>query len=330
MTAVSDDPSAVPTDGAAERRPPIIEVELGGATGTTWATAHRNEVWAHLATEGAVLLRGLDVASAGEVAKVSDALGVRRMAERERFASRAEFAEGVYSSSEWPPDEPMCLHHELSYAAEVPATLVFGCLAAPAEGGCTRLADSQRVLAALPAELVERFTRHGWLLTRMYHGIGVPWSEAFGTGDRAAVDAYCAAESVQHTWLPDDRLQTRQRRAAVVRHPRSGAPVWFNQAAFLNELTLDPVIREYLVDVYGPAGLPFNTAYGDGTPIDAETVEAVNAAYRDAAVSEPWRTGDVLVVDNIRSAHSREPFEGRREVVVVFGDPVRLDDHVLT
>ncbi|WP_370124706.1 TauD/TfdA family dioxygenase [Streptacidiphilus sp. MAP12-33] len=322
-------PRVVPAENA-ERGLLIVDAERGGEAAPVWAAAHAEQVRAWLDTEGAVLLRGLGVASAAEVGAVADALGVRRMVERERFAARTEFEPGLYSSSEWPSDEPMCHHHELSYAAQVPGTLVFGCLTAPTSGGRTQLADGRRVLATLPPALVERFTRDGWTLTRMYHEIGVPWSEAFGTTDRGEVDAYCAAGGIRHTWLDNDVLQTEQRRAAVVRHPRSGEPVWFNQAAFLNGLTLDPAIREYLLDVYGPAGLPFDTAFGDGTPIDAETVETLNAAYLDAAFGEPWRAGDVLVVDNIRTAHSREPFEGRREVVLVLGDPVRLEGHVLS
>ncbi|WP_425282063.1 non-ribosomal peptide synthetase [Streptomyces albofaciens] len=302
----------------------------GAAAGAVWAERHRTAVHAAVAEHGAVLLRGLGVATPADVAAVAAALGIEAMTERERFAPRADHGDGVYGSSEWPAAEPMCMHHELSYATEVPGLLLFGCLTAPASGGRTGVADSQAVMRALPAGLVDRFTRDGWLLTRMYHDIGVSWTEAFGTGDRAEVDAYCAAAALEHTWLPGDRLRTRQRRAAVVHHPRTGAPVWFNQAAFLNERTLDPVVRDYLVDVYGPEGLPFNTAYGDGTPIDTETVETLNAAYRDATVSEPWQDGDVLLVDNLRMAHSRDPYQGARDVVVVLGDPVRLPGHVLS
>ena len=29
---------------------------------------------------------------------------------------------------------------------------------------------------------------------------------------------------------------------------------------------------------------------------------------------EPWQDGDLMLVDNIRTAHSREAFEGPREV----------------
>ncbi|MFD8000882.1 TauD/TfdA family dioxygenase [Streptomyces mirabilis] len=298
----------------------------GGASG--WAAEHRDEVRALVAEHGAVLLRGLGVGSAAQVAAVADGLGIERMTERERFAPRGTHTDGVYSASEWPADEPMCMHHELSYAAEIPSLLLFACLTAPTGGGKTEVADGQEVLKALPAELVERFTREGWLLTRMYHEVGVPWSDAFQTDDRAEVDAYCAAAGLEHEWLPGDRLRTRQRRAAVVRHPRTGAQVWFNQVAFLNERTMDPVIRDYLVDVYGPDGLPFNTAYGDGSAISDETVQTINEVYLKAAVGEPWQDGDVLLVDNLRMAHSRAPYQGRREIVAILGDPVGLPDHL--
>jgi hypothetical protein len=220
------------------------------------------------------------------------------------------------------------MHHEGSYAAEVPGLILFGCLTAPAKGGKTEIADSQRVLQALPPKLVAPFERDGWLLTRMYHEVGVPWTEAFGTEDRAQVDAYCAVAGLDREWLTGGRLRTRQRRAAVVPHPGTGTPGWFNQIAFLNELTLDPVILGYLVDLYGPSGLPFNTAYGDGAPISRDTVETINEVYRQASVGEPWQDGDVLIVDNIRMAHNREPYEGNREIVVIFGEPTRLTDHI--
>jgi alpha-ketoglutarate-dependent taurine dioxygenase len=302
---------------------------LHASHGPAWAAEHRAEVLARVHEFGAAMLRGLGVASAAEVAAVAAALGIEPMPEREGFAPRSSYAEAVYSSSHWPSDELMCMHNERSYAAEVPGYVVFGCLTAPATGGRTAVADSHRVLRGLPPELVAPFEAGGWVLTRMYHEIGVPWTYAFGTRDPAEVDAYCAAAGLAAEWLPDGRLRTRQRRAAVVSHPRTGVLGWFNQIAFLNEMTLDPVIREYLVDLYGPTGLPFNTAYADGSPVTAETVDKINEVYDAVAVGEPWQAGDVMVVDNIRMAHNREPYSGAREIVVVFGDSVRLAGHVL-
>ncbi|MBO0833500.1 MAG: TauD/TfdA family dioxygenase, partial [Actinobacteria bacterium] len=36
--------------------------------------------------------------------------------------------------------------------------------------------------------------------------------------------------------------------------------------------------------------------------------------------------GDLMLVDNIRTAHSRDPFEGPREVMVAMANPVRRAD----
>ncbi|MFJ1647802.1 amino acid adenylation domain-containing protein [Streptomyces sp. NPDC088258] len=327
VAALVDRRAAGAPDTGARPVPRVLAVPPGEGPAAR-AADHRTAVREAVAESGAVLLRGLGVRTAADVAAVAEGLGITAMTEREGFAPRTAHSPGVYSSSHWPPDEPMCMHHELSYAATVPGTLVFGCLTAPDRGGRTNVADSQQVLEALPPGLVAPFERHGWLLTRMYHEVGTAWPEAFGTDDRAEVDAYCAAAGIDHEWLPGDRLRTRQRRAAVVRHPTTGVPGWFNQIAFLNGRTMDPAVREYLTDVYGPQGLPFDTAVGDGTAVDGDTVAAVNAVYDRFTVGEPWRSGDVLVVDNLRMAHSREPFEGEREIVVVMGDPVRIPGHV--
>ena len=85
------------------------------------------------------------------------ALASGLMTEREAFAARQAFSDGVYSSSRWPPNQPMCMHHELSYALEFPGLMLFACLTAPPSGGATGVADAAAVLAALPAGLVARF-----------------------------------------------------------------------------------------------------------------------------------------------------------------------------
>jgi alpha-ketoglutarate-dependent taurine dioxygenase len=219
------------------------------------------------------------------------------------------------------------MHHELSYTLEFPGLMLFACLTAPASGGATAVADAPTVLRALPAELVSRFEREGWVLTRNYNeDIGASVAEAFGTDDRGAVENYCRANATEFEWQPDGGLRTRQLRSAVVRHPVTGQRCWFNQIAFLNERTLDPEIREYLVDVYGADGLPFNTCFGNGDPIGDDVVQLLNETYEASTVREPWQAGDLLLVDNVRTAHSREPYEGPREVLVAMADTVRLAD----
>jgi len=169
------------------------------------------------------------------------------------------------------------------------------------------------------------------MLTRSYNDeIGASFSEAFGTDDRGAVESYCRANAIEFEWQPDGALRTQQRRSAVVRHPVTGQRCWFNQVAFLNEWTIAPEVREYLVDIYGEDGLPFNTRFGDGDPIGEDVVQLLNEVYQANTAREPWQAGDLLMVDNIRSAHSREAYEGPREVLVAMADPVQLADCVPT
>ena len=249
------------------------------------------------------------------------------MIEREAFAARKTYPGGLYSSSKWPANQQMCMHHELSYTLEFPGLMLFACLTAPAAGGAAAVADAPTVLQALPSDLVARFEREGWMVTRNYNDeIGASWADAFGTDDRAAVEGYCRANAIEFEWQPDDGLRTRQRRSAIIRHPVTGQRCWFNQIAFLNEWTIAPEIREYLVDVYGEEGLPFNTRFGNGDPIGEDIVQLLNGIYEEKTRREPWQAGDLLLVDNIRTAHSREAYEGAREVIVAMADAVHVAD----
>jgi alpha-ketoglutarate-dependent taurine dioxygenase len=308
-------------------RPPILRVEATGDT-AGWATAHRDALRSLITEHGSVLVRGLELRDAAEVGSVFSRLATTGlMTEREAFAERRTYSDGVYSSVKWPANQPMCMHHELSYTLEFPGLMLFACLIAPTAGGATAVADSPTVLAALPADLVERFEREGWLLTRSYNeDIGASYAEAFGTEDRSAVESYCRANRIEFEWQPDGELRTRQRRSAVVQHPVSGERCWFNQVAFLNEWTMAPEVREYLVDVYGPDGLPFNTRFGNGDPIGEDVVQLLNTVYEANTARELWQAGDLMLVDNIRTAHSREPYEGPREVLVGMAEPTRLAD----
>jgi alpha-ketoglutarate-dependent taurine dioxygenase len=310
----------------ADGRPPLLRAEAAGDA-SSWAAEHRDALRAVVADHGSVLVRGLALSDAAETGAVFGRIAGDLMAETEAFAPRRTYSDGVYSSAKWPPNQPMCMHHELSYTLEFPGLMLFACIEAPSAGGATAVADSATVLSALPPDLVERFEREGWILTRSYNDeIGASVAEAFGTDDRGTVESYCRANAIDFEWQPDGGLRTSQRRSAVVSHPVSGERCWFNQIAFLNEWTMAAEVREFLVDAYGAEGLPFNTRFGNGDPVGEDVVQLLNEVYDANTAREPWEAGDLLLVDNVRTAHSREPFEGPREVLVAMADPVRLAD----
>src|ERR1700729_543067 len=164
---------------------PVLRAGGVAVSAAGWAAEHRCSLRAIVAEHGCVLVRGLGLRDADEAGAVFRRLADGLMTEREAFASRQTYADGVYSASKWPANQQMCMHHELSYRVEFPGLLLFACLAAATEGGATAVSDSPTVLQALPAELVARFEREGWLLTRNYNDdIGASVADAFGPAAR--------------------------------------------------------------------------------------------------------------------------------------------------
>ncbi len=310
------------------RRPgaPAIVLADPAAPPERWVTAHRDALRAAVTDLGVLLVRGLAIRDNHSAIAAFTNLAAL-MPERGAFAPRTHLGGGLYTSTPWASAQQMCMHHELSYNLELPGLMLFACLTPPAAAGTTDVADAGAVLNALPRDLVDRFAREGWQLCRTYNDeIGASWAEAFGTPDRHAVEAQCRAQRIEFAWTPDGGLRTRQRRPAVVRHPRTGRYSWFNQIAFLSEWTLDPDVRQYMIDSYGPDNLPFTTRFGNGDPVGPGIVELLNRTYAAHTLRHQWQAGDVLLIDNIHYAHGRAPYEGPRDIVAALADPVRLAD----
>jgi alpha-ketoglutarate-dependent taurine dioxygenase len=292
-----------------------------------WLTEVRPDLRGALNEHGALFIRGLPIRSADDFARARDVLVEQRAAYQEKATPRSDFGDGVFSSTDLPPAQAIRLHNENSYTLTFPGVLLFCCLTAPPTGGATPVADCREVLRHIPPELVERFRTRGWALIRNYsEHISLDWRTALGADSVEEVSRYCDEHRIAWEWGPDESLRTTQRRAAIIHHPVTGEGTWFNHAAFWNEWSLDPAIRDVLVSEFGAGNLPFNTAFGDGEPLTEAEVEALNAAYAKATRRESWQVGDLMIVDNILAAHGRDPFRGDRKIVVAMGEPVAVED----
>jgi alpha-ketoglutarate-dependent taurine dioxygenase len=96
--------------------------------------------------------------------------------------------------------------------------------------------------------------------------------------------------------------------------------VFFNQLQLHHVSCLDPAVRQSLLSVFGETKLPRNVYYGDETPIEGSVMQEIGAIYRKAQVSFPWQQGDILMLDNMLTAHSRNPYVGFRKIVVAMGE----------
>jgi alpha-ketoglutarate-dependent taurine dioxygenase len=292
-----------------------------------WAAAHRDELDEALRLYGAIHVIGLAVAAAIELAAIRDALGRAPVAPVEPFAARADLGHGVWSPPEWGADREQCLHHEEAYGLGFPALLLLACLAPARSGGQLLLGDTRAALAALPRDLANRFRAEGWRLERTFRPhFGLPWATAFGTSDRAAVERACAERLIACDWQPDGVLHLSRRRSAVVTHPVTGDECWFNDVGFFSGWAVDAAERKLLVSAFGERGLPFDARFGDGRSLPETDYRAILNAYEMVLVRVPWRAGDLVLVDNLLTAHGREPYAGSWDVAVAPADPMPLAD----
>jgi hypothetical protein len=62
--------------------------------------------------------------------------------------------------------------------------------------------------------------------------------------------------------------------------------------------------------------------YGDGSEIEDGVMDHVGEAYERNAVRFQWQQGDMVTLDNMLTAHARDPYVGPRKIVVALGDMV--------
>lgn len=302
--------------------PLLISPRVEGVNLIKWVADNQELIGDGLRRHGAVLFRGFEVSSTPEFEEFIKAAAGDLLIYHDQTSPRHKVGGNIYTSTDYPAGEEIFLHNESSYAAVWPLRIFFYCITPAARGGETPIADVRRVLAGIAPPVRERFTRHGWMLTRNFgDGLGLPWQTVFQTEDRSAVEDYCRRAGIEFEWKPGGRLKTRQVRPAIAVHPETGEAVWFNHAAFFHLSTLEAKTRESLAAQFREEDLPYQTYYGDGSPIEASVIESIRQSYFEAKIVFPWLGRDVLMLDNMLMAHGRRPYEGTRKVVVGMSRP---------
>jgi alpha-ketoglutarate-dependent taurine dioxygenase len=301
--------------------PLVAEPGMSNINPAVWAGNNRELIESRLLRHGAILFRGFELDSVSKFEEFARAVSPELLDYRERSSPRSEVKRGIYTSTDYPADQSIHFHNEQSYTRRWPMKLWFYCAQAAERGGATPIADGRRVLALLDPRLREGFRRKKVMYVRNYgYGLGLSWQNAFQTDDPADVEDYCRRASIDFEWKDGESLRTRQVFETIVTHPRTGEETWFEHAAFFHVSGLPASVRGSLLAEFAEEDLPSNTYYGDGSPIEDAALEAVREAYRQAAVSFPWREGDALLIDNMLTSHGREPFAGSRRIVVAMAE----------
>jgi alpha-ketoglutarate-dependent taurine dioxygenase len=315
--------SLVETRPLVDGEPFVLELRPGrdGVDLGSWAASQADLLQSRLLEHGALLFRGFGIGSVERFREVAKVLCPDLLDYKERAAPRHEIGSQIYTSTEFPADQHIPLHHEMSYSHNWPTKILFYCDQPAAAGGRTPLTDDRKVIHLLDPEVKRRFIDRGVMYVRNYgEGVDLPWQEVFQTEDRAQVERYCREAHMEVDWRSGDRLRTRAARQVLAIHPVTGDTVWFNHAHLFHMSNLEPAVRDALLAEFEPDELPRNAFHADGSPISEADLDHIRQVYQDTAVRFPWEQGDVLLVDNFLVSHGREPYEGPRRILVAMAE----------
>ena len=303
--------------------PLVIEPSVEGVQLVHWAAQHHDFIDERLREHGAMLFRRFQVGGLEGFEQFITSVSGSLLEYNDGSSPRTKVSGNIYTSTDYPPEHRIFLHNENSYSYSWPLKIFFFCVLPPEQGGETPIADVRRVLKSIDPKIRERFERKQVMYVRNFgNGLGLSWPAVFQTTSKAAVSEFCRLSGISVEWRDDDHLRTRQVRPAIVNHPATGELVWFNHAAFFHVSTLEPAIRDALLSEFSEEDLPFNTYYGDESPIEAAVLDEVREAYRQHTVTFPWQKHDVLMLDNMLTAHGRAAFTGERKIVVGMSEPL--------
>nr|UXB95101.1 aspartate hydroxylase [Pseudomonas syringae] len=305
--------------------PVVIEPVEAGLNALGWASEHRENIEALLCRHGAILFRGFGLDAVSRFEDFAEALSPGLHGGYGDLPKK-EGGRNVYRSTPYPEREMILYHNESSHLESWPRMQWFYCELPSKVGGATPLVDVRQMLLQLPAKVVETFERKALRYSRTFTmGVEPSWQSFFGTDQPSVVEVRCREQGTAFEWLDAETLQIHTHCPAIIQHPVTGQAAFFNQVQLHHPFCLGELMREDLLDMFGEDRMPRMVSYGDGTPIEDEVMALVGAAYEACAVRFQWQKGDLIMLDNMLTAHAHDPYEEPRLIAVAMGEMTERD-----
>ncbi|ADO73287.1 TauD/TfdA family dioxygenase [Stigmatella aurantiaca] len=308
---------------------------------------HAAQIQEGLLQHGAVRFKGFGITDASTFERAAKAIDPELKDDYLGTSPRNRMSGYVFSASELPPHFPIMQHCEMSFLPHAPRKLFFWCRVAPPEGGETPICDFAAVYDGLNPDIRREFEDKGITTLRNYAGPGQkgkslkqlkPWPDMFLTTDKNRVNAICREHELEPHWLPGDALRLINTRPAIKVHPIHGKKVWYNhtqvfhsasaQLEYSHIASHQKTLRGYGLKLFlklndlwesasqRPEERAMHVTFGNGEEIPRAYVShLMDVIWKNLHIA-PWQAGDMIAIDNYRTAHGRLPYKGPREVNV--------------
>lgn len=294
-----------------------------------WFLDHRPTIDQLVTVVGGVVLRGFPVHDASQFTQLAAPYPEPEFGYAGGATPRKGIEGRAYEATQIPSEAYLHLHQEMSYLPRWPAKLAFFSMIPAETGGATLIGDMRRFTELVQGPFYEKIRDKGIRYVRNFRSpdwstghptadaVHRPWTEAFDTTDKATAERDITAMGMEFEWVGDS-LTVSNVTPGVVTHPDTGDELWFNQVAGMAQ-TVEVIGAERVevnARVYADRPGPLVCQYGDGSPIDEDDIRSLYPRLDAVTVGFPWQHGDVMIIDNLNTAHGREPYTGRRDTQV--------------
>ena len=282
----------------------------------SWACDNAADIEAQASKHGAVLMRGLPLASPEDFDAVVTAFGFPNFSYEESLSNayRINYTPRVFSANEAPPEVTIFLHHEMAQTPIYPSKLFFFCQTAPDEGGATPICRSdilwERLTEQLPdfaSTCREKGLKYSLTMageSDESSGMGRSWQSTFSAESCKTAEARMTELGYSWQWQDNGDLRATTPVLPAVRDLGDGRRSFFNQliAAFngWKDIRNDPAK---------------SITFGDGTPLDPADVVAASTLADEVTFDLLWQPGDLALIDNYTAMHGRRTFKGTRKTL---------------
>ncbi|MCE5316904.1 MAG: TauD/TfdA family dioxygenase [Parachlamydia sp.] len=297
-----------------------------------WAKANQIEIMRLIAAHGALLLRGFSINNADDFAEVVNAiLGTSAMDYIGGEGSRTKIRQGVYTSTEAPPQFHIPLHHELSCTDHPPSYISFFCDIAPSVGtGQTILGQTEAVTEAVKKhpELWQALQRTFRYTSRhpsegsFFSSVNKThktWQSSFQTTQKDEVEKICRAKGFEFKWLSGDWIEVTRivpgvKRINDVFHFYSQAHLYHSNPRIRNGWGYHILANLLYIQ---PSSRQYDITFEDGSQVPQEFIYQIYDILEANTIKFDWQIHDALLIDNRMGLHGRVPYKGERRILTV-------------
>lgn len=291
-----------------------------------WMIDYKDTIERVIIDRGAIVMRGFPISSMDDFGKLMQVFTPYSGGYQGGAAARRQLADNVYEATQLSEVYKISLHQEMYYMKTYPGKLAFCSLTTPSSGGETIIGNMRVFTAAIPKSLRTRMMESRIKNIRSFapaRGVTIErdkldergWDFAFYTDSKSEVERICKIRGLRWEWQNDGGLTVVNELDAFACHPMTKEPVFRagiqGMYQFAQSRGIDYRPSESELTTVTPSGIFL-------VPDDfkEKEVEYLYDTCSNVEVSWEWEKGDLMVIDNLETAHGRNRFVGERETLV--------------